>query len=97
MAESHHERWDGTGYPKGLKGEAIPLPGRLMAMADVFDALISRRPYKVPMPLEQAVELIRGERGRHFDPDVVDAFLALVPQLAEVARRFDDAAVVGEP
>lgn len=97
MAESHHERWDGTGYPKGLRGEAIPLPGRLMAMADVFDALISRRPYKVPMPLEQAVELIRGERGRHFDPDVVDAFLALVPQLAEVARRFDDAAVVGEP
>ena len=91
MAESHHERWDGSGYPKGLQGDAIPLPGRLMALADVFDALISRRPYKEPMPLDRAVEMIRLERGRHFDPDVVDAFLTLVDQFADIARRFDDA------
>lgn len=90
MAESHHERWDGSGYPKGLRGDEIPLPGRLMALADVFDALISRRPYKEPMPLERAVAMIRDERGRHFDPDVVDAFVELVDQFAEIARRFDD-------
>ena len=91
VAENHHERWDGTGYPRGLRGDEIPLPGRLMALADVFDALISRRPYKEPFPLAQAVEMIRNERGRHFDPDVVDAFVELADQFESVARQFSDA------
>jgi putative two-component system response regulator len=74
MARWHHERWDGGGYPDGLRGDAIPLSARIMAVADVFDALVSRRPYKEPMSCEQARELICGERGRHFDADVVGAF-----------------------
>jgi putative two-component system response regulator len=75
IAYTHHERWDGTGYPQGLAGEAIPLPGRLMALADVYDALISRRVYKMPFPHTQAVTIIAQGRGSHFDPLVVDAFL----------------------
>ncbi len=76
IAYTHHERWDGSGYPQGLAGEAIPLSGRLMALADVYDALISRRVYKLPYPHTQAVTIIVQGRGAHFDPAVVDAFLA---------------------
>ena len=76
MALSHHERWDGGGYPSGLAGEAIPLGGRLVAVADVFDALISPRPYKDAWPVERAVATMRSERGRHFDPQLLDLFLA---------------------
>ncbi|MCX7055754.1 MAG: HD domain-containing protein, partial [Proteobacteria bacterium] len=76
IAGSHHEKWDGSGYPDGLKGEQIPLPGRLMALADVFDALISRRVYKPPFSLLSATQIILDGRGSHFDPDVVDAFVA---------------------
>jgi putative two-component system response regulator len=75
IALSHHERWDGAGYPYGLVGNAIPLPGRIVAIADVFDALISERPYKRPWPLDEALAEIRAQRERHFDPAVVDAFL----------------------
>lgn len=76
IARSHHEWWNGQGYPDGLKGNEIPIPARLMALADVFDALISPRVYKAPMPVEDARRVIVEERGTHFDPAVVDAFLA---------------------
>ena len=75
IASGHHEKWDGSGYPYGLKGEEIPLPARIMAIADVFDALISKRCYKEPMPFEDAVEIIRDGAGKHFDPKLVDVFL----------------------
>jgi CHASE2 domain-containing sensor protein len=81
IALTHHERWDGTGYPNGLAGEAIPLSGRICAVCDVFDALCSRRSYKEPWPLQDALDELANERGRHFDPAVVDAFLALVGDL----------------
>jgi putative two-component system response regulator len=90
IAGAHQEKWDGTGYPRGLKGEAIPLSGRLMALADVYDALISRRVYKPPMPHERAVEIIREGRGTHFDPDVVDAFLAIEGTFRNIALTFAD-------
>jgi putative two-component system response regulator len=88
---SHHEKWDGSGYPAGLDGDAIPVSGRLMALADVFDALISRRVYKPPMPLDEATEIIVAGRSTHFDPEVVDAFLVLRDEFAQIARRFPDA------
>ena len=87
---THHEKWDGSGYPSGLAGEAIPVSGRLMALADVFDALMNRRVYKPPLSLEQTTEMIRAGRGSHFDPDVVDAFLACRERFAEIATRFAD-------
>jgi len=92
IAQHHHEKWDGSGYPKGLAGEAIPVSARLMAVADVFDALISRRVYKPPMNLEQATGIMREGRGRHFDPDVIDAFIACREAFAEVSMRFADPA-----
>ncbi len=76
IAYGHQEKWDGSGYPRGLGGEEIPLSARIMAVADVYDALISTRPYKRPLPHEAALKYIRNGRGRHFDPDLVDAFLA---------------------
>lgn len=90
IACSHHEKWDGTGYPEGLRGEEIPFSARLMAVADVYDALTTRRVYKPPMPHDQAREIIREGRGRHFDPDVVDAFFAIEPGIREVAARLAD-------
>lgn len=86
----HHERWDGTGYPQGLAGEAIPLGARLMAVADVYDAIISRRVYKPEMPHAKAVDVIREGSGTHFDPDVVVAFLAEEDLFRDIARRFAD-------
>ncbi len=83
MAYCHHEKWDGTGYPRGLKGEEIPLAARVMAVADVFDALISKRSYKEPFSFEQAVEIIKEGSGKHFDPRVVEAFLVVAPTLRE--------------
>ncbi|HXE72142.1 MAG TPA: HD-GYP domain-containing protein, partial [Candidatus Nitrosotenuis sp.] len=74
----HHERWDGKGYPDGLKGENIPLPARVIAVADVFDALAAERPYKKGMPLAKVVEILKEGRGTHFDPDLVDAFVRVV-------------------
>ncbi len=75
IAESHHERWDGTGYPRGLQGEDIPLSGRIVAVADVFDALVSERPYKKAWPLERARAFLSEQAGQHFDPRCVTAFL----------------------
>jgi len=90
LAHTHQEKWDGSGYPQGLKGEDIPLAGRLMAIADVYDALISRRPYKPSMPHETAVQHIRQGRGSHFDPELVDAFLEIEGQFREISRQFTD-------
>ncbi|MFZ2162491.1 MAG: two-component system response regulator [Sideroxyarcus sp.] len=88
IAHYHHEKWDGSGYPEGLKQKAIPIPARLMALADVFDALITRRVYKPPMPYEEAKKIIVAERGRHFDPDVVDAFLRSFDEFVTVAEKY---------
>ncbi|WP_267223232.1 response regulator [Dyella silvae] len=93
MAYCHQERWNGTGYPEGRAGEDIPLSARLMAVADVYDALISRRVYKKGMPHEQAMQLIKNGRGIDFDPDIVDAFLVLQGEFQAIARRFADADV----
>ena len=90
IALSHHERWDGRGYPEGLAGEAIPVSARLMAVADVYDALISRRPYKEPFSHKEAVAIIEAERGRHFDPDVTDAFLSCVDDFKQIALQYAD-------
>ena len=90
IAYSHQEKWDGSGYPEGLAGDAIPISARLMAVADVYDALISRRVYKEGMPHEKAVGIIAEGRGTHFDPDIVDAFLALTAQFQAVAQRYAD-------
>lgn len=90
IAYSHHEKWDGTGYPEGLAGEQIPLSARLMALADVYDALISRRVYKEPTGHEQAVEIIRQTTGRHFDADVVDAFLEIQDTFKTIAIAYSD-------
>ena len=90
IAYSHQEKWDGSGYPQALAGDDIPISARLMAVADVYDALISRRVYKQGMPHEEAVEIIRQGRGSHFDPDICDAFLAHVEQFQAIAERFAD-------
>ncbi len=90
IAYTHHERWDGKGYPEGLKEDGIPVSGRLMAVADVYDALISRRVYKPAFTHEKAVEILRGERGAHFDPEVLDAFLARENDFRDIANRFRD-------
>lgn len=90
MAYSHHERWDGTGYPEGLSGAAIPVSGRLMALADVYDALISRRVYKEPIPHAQSVAMIAAEAGKQFDPAVVAAFLQLQDRFLEIANTYRD-------
>jgi putative two-component system response regulator len=87
----HHEKWDGSGYPHGLAGEAIPLPARLMAVADVYDALISRRIYKEPVPHDQAVATIKAGSGSHFDPNVVNAFLSEAETFHAIAQRYRDA------
>ncbi len=88
---SHQEKWDGSGYPEGLKGDAIPLSARLMAVADVYDALISKRVYKPAFSHEKAVGIILEGRGIHFDPDMVDAFEAVAEQFRDIASRFRDA------
>ena len=90
IALSHHERWDGGGYPFGLAGEKIPLFGRICALADVFDALTSSRPYKEPWPVERAAEEIRAQSGTQFDPRVVEAFDRVLPRLLEIRERFAD-------
>jgi len=90
IACSHQEKWDGSGYPEGLAGDAIPISARLMAVADVYDALISRRVYKEAMPHAEALAIIGDGRGRHFDPDIVDAFLANAEEFHAIARRFAD-------
>jgi putative two-component system response regulator len=90
IAHYHHEKWDGSGYPEGLAGDAIPISARLMALADVFDALISQRIYKTPLSMEKAVRIISEGRGSHFDPDIVDVFLALQDEFERIAQRYAD-------
>ncbi len=90
IAYGHQEKWDGSGYPEGLAGDAIPISARLMAVADVYDALISRRVYKEGMPHEKAVAIIVEGRGQHFDPDMVDAFLVVAERFRAVALKFAD-------
>jgi putative two-component system response regulator len=81
IALTHHERWDGGGYPSGLAGEEIPIEGRICAICDVFDALLSERPYKKAWPLQDAIEEIRRGGGHHFDPELVELFLPLARRL----------------
>jgi HD-GYP domain-containing protein (c-di-GMP phosphodiesterase class II) len=81
IARTHHERWDGTGYPAGLRAEEIPLAGRIVAICDVFDALRSRRPYKDSWSFDQVLTELAAQRGRHFDPRLTDLFLALATEL----------------
>lgn len=90
LALCHHEKWDGSGYPNGLKGEEIPLPARIISLVDVFDALSSERPYKKPWPLEQTLDFIQSNSGSHFQPELVEAFLANIEQMLEVQRQFAD-------
>ena len=87
LAQSHHEKWDGSGYPDGLKGADIPLVGRIMAIADVYDALRAKRPYKEPMPHEAACALIRDGMGKHFDPDLVECFIRHESEFDEIFRN----------
>ena len=88
IAWTHHERFDGSGYPRGLSGEAIPLEGRLAAVADVFDALTTDRVYRPALPLEEGLEVMRAERGRHLDPPLLDLFLESMDEVAAVIERF---------
>jgi putative two-component system response regulator len=90
LTQSHHERWNGNGYPNGLSENQIPLSARLVALADVYDALISNKIYRQGVSYEAAVGVIFSERGQHFDPDVVDAFMELTVEFEDVARRFAD-------
>lgn len=90
VALYHHERWDGSGYPHALAGEAIPLEARIVAVADVFDALTSERPYKKPWSPEDAMALIQSEAGKHFDPQLVELFVQLMPELLKIRLRWAD-------
>ena len=90
IALTHHERWDGSGYPEGLKGVEIPIEGRITAICDVFDALTSERPYKKEWPVEKAVAEINLNRGKHFDPTLVDMFQKIVPDMLSLRKKFPD-------
>ena len=90
IARTHHEKWDGSGYPRGLKGAEIPLCGRIMAIADVYDALVSERVYQAAIGHADAVKMIADERGRHFDPALVDVFLRMHHRFDEIHRAFSD-------
>ncbi|MDZ4164593.1 MAG: two-component system response regulator [Smithellaceae bacterium] len=92
IALTHHEKWDGSGYPRGLREAAIPLAGRITAVADVFDALTSCRPYKEPFPLEKSFAIIQEGRGGHFDPAVVDAFFAVEEEILSIKETYQDQA-----
>ncbi|MBB2496269.1 response regulator [Aquipseudomonas ullengensis] len=88
IALTHHEKWDGSGYPNGLKGEEIPLEGRIVAIADVFDALTSVRPYKAAWSVEDTLDLLRRESGKHFDPQLVELFLTQMPEILQIKQRW---------
>lgn len=92
IALTHHERWDGSGYPRGLKGEEIPLVGRIVAIADVFDVLTTERSYKKAWPLNEALAYIKEQRNKHFDPQVVDIFLEQLPAILQVKERWAEKA-----
>ena len=90
IALTHHEKWDGTGYPNRLIGEGIPIEGRITAICDVFDALTSKRPYKDPWPTEKALALLEDQAGKHFDPRLVEAFVAVLPDILEIKETYAD-------
>ena len=90
MALYHHERWDGAGYPHGIAGQDIPLWGRICAVGDVFDAVTSERPYKAAFPNEEALQILRDGRGRHFDPRVVDAFFEHLDDILAIQAKYKD-------
>jgi response regulator RpfG family c-di-GMP phosphodiesterase len=92
MVLTHHEWWDGHGYPRGLIGEQIPVGGRVLAIVDVYDALVGARPYRAPMTHDQAVDAIRAQRGTHFDPEVVDAFVAVEQDIEALSKTLHRAA-----
>lgn len=92
IARTHHEKWDGSGYPAGLSGENIPLYGRIAAIADVFDALCSPRPYKEAIPYEKALDVLREGRGEHFDPAVTDAFFAILDEIQAIQLQYESSA-----
>jgi HD-GYP domain-containing protein (c-di-GMP phosphodiesterase class II) len=92
---NHHEKFNGGGYPRGIKGEDIPLSARIFAIVDVFDALTSERPYKAPMPLEQSLDILRRDAGSHFDPDLVAAFVNIAPALYRHLREMSDDEIEG--
>jgi putative two-component system response regulator len=91
VALTHHEKWDGSGYPRGLRGSEIPLAGRIVAIADVFDALTSKRPYKNAYSIEESLKIIREKSDTHFDPDVVDAFFAVKHEILAIRQKYADA------
>jgi putative two-component system response regulator len=93
IALFHHERWDGTGYPKGLSGEDIPLSARIVAIADVYDALTSFRPYKKAWSTEEALKLIKSEAGSHFDPNLVEKFVTCIPKVKKIQEQYADSPV----
>ncbi len=93
IARTHHERWDGYGYPQGLKGEQIPLYTRIVSVCDVFDALTSERPYKPAWSVERALAHMRDNSGKHFDPEVLDSFFAIVDQVLDLRERYPDSLV----
>ncbi len=97
VALTHHEKWDGSGYPQGLAGEAIPLESRIVSVADVYDALTSNRPYRAARPEEEALTIIQATVGSHFDPRVHAAFLSALPEIRALRRRFDDGVVIFSP
>ena len=90
IALTHHEKWNGSGYPNRLKGEDIPICGRICAIADVFDALTSIRPYKKAWTVEEAIEFLKSEKGKHFHPELVDIFISKLPSILEITKRFTD-------
>ncbi len=90
IALTHHEKWDGSGYPSGLSGEAIPLEGRIVAIADTFDALMTVRPYKKAWSLDQAIDYLREQRGRHFQAELVDLFLENMTSVCEIMERWTE-------
>ena len=90
IAGGHHEKWDGSGYPRGLQAEQIPLSARMMALADVYDALVSKRPYKEPFPHDEVVKIIIEGSAKHFDPDLVEVFSGLSDEFLEISNRFSE-------
>ena len=90
IAQTHHEKFDGSGYPIGLAGEDIPIEGRIAAVADVYDALSSERPYKKALPRKKCFEILEEGRGNHFDPRVLDAFFQGAPEIVKVQVEFMD-------
>mgnify|MGYP005651787031 FL=1 len=90
IAATHHEKYDGTGYPNGLKGEEISITGRIVPICDVFDALTSKRPYKKAWTVEDAIDLMKQEKGKHFDPDLVDKFISILPEILEIRERYSE-------